>query len=119
MNLVQRARRWVVETGGLPLVWIALTIIAVVPVWTQRLLPQLDTPNHLALVRGWHSYNDPSYHIASYYTVRVRPVPYFLFYLVINLLLYAFQIEVANKLFLSAYLILFPLSVLTLTRALK
>ncbi|MCU1282806.1 MAG: hypothetical protein JWM53_6352 [bacterium] len=118
MNLVHRLRRWVVETGGLPLVWIALTIFALVPVWNQRLLPQLDTPNHLALVRGWHNYNDPSYHIADYFTLRIRPVPYFLFYLVINLLLYVCQIEVANKLFLSAYLILFPLSVLALARAL-
>ena len=67
MSLVQRCRRWVVETGGLPLVWIALTVVALVPVWNQRLLPQLDTPNHLALVRGWHNYHDPRFHIADYY----------------------------------------------------
>jgi hypothetical protein len=119
MNLVPRLRRWVVETGGLPLVWIALTIVALVPVWHQRLLPQLDTPNHLALVRGWHSFNDPSFKIQDHYTLRIRPVPYFLFYLTIHLLLYVCQIEVANKLFLSAYIILFPLSVLALSRALK
>ncbi|MGZ3438926.1 MAG: hypothetical protein ACXVDD_05405 [Polyangia bacterium] len=107
------------ETRGLPLVWIALTILALVPVWNQRLLPQLDSANHLALVRGWHNYHDPSYHIADYYNLRVRPVPYFLFYLTIHLLLFVCQIETANKLFLSAYLILFPISVLLLTRALK
>lgn len=119
MNLLSRSRRWVLATGGLPLVWVGLTIIALVPVWHQRLLPQLDTPNHLALVRGWHNYHDPSWHIADYYTLRVRPVPYFLFYLAIHLLLYVCQIEVANKIFLSAYLILFPLSILALARALK
>ena len=119
MNLVQRLRRYVVESGGLPLIWIALTVVALVPVWHQRLLPQLDSANHLALVRGWHNYHDPSYRIADYYTLRIRPVPYFLFYLAIHLLLYAVQIEVANKLFLSAYLILFPLSVLALARALN
>ena len=119
MNLVQRLRRWVVETGGLPLIWIALTLVALVPVWNQRLLPQLDTPNHLALVRGWHSYHDPAYKISNYYNLRVRPVPYFLFYLTIHLLLYVFKIEIANKIFLSAYIILFPLSVLALARALK
>jgi hypothetical protein len=104
---------------SLPVVWITLTVIALIPVWQQRLLPQLDTPNHLALVRGWHSYNDPSYHISDYYNLRVRPVPYFLFYLAIDLLMYVFSIEVANKIFLSAYLILFPLSILSLARALK
>jgi hypothetical protein len=119
MNIGLRTRRWLVDTGGLPLIWIALTIVALVPVWHQRLLPQLDTPNHLALVRGWHNFHDPSYNIADYYTLRVRPVPYFLFYLVIHLLLYVFPIEVANKIFLSAYLILFPLSILALARALR
>lgn len=119
MNLAARLRRWIVETGGLPLVWIALTIFALVPVWHQRLLPMLDTPNHLALVRGWHNYHDPSWHIADYYKLRVRPVPYFLFYLTIHLLLYVFPIEIANKLFLSAYLIMFPLCVLALARALR
>ncbi len=119
MQLAQRLRRWIVETGGLPLIWIALTIVALVPIWNQRLLPQLDTPNHLALVRGWHNFKDPSYHISDYYRLRVRPVPYFLFYLSIHLLLYVFQIEVANKIFLSAYVIFFPLSVLALARALR
>lgn len=115
----ERAQRWVVDSGGLPLIWIALTIVALIPVWGQRLLPMLDTPNHLGLVRGWHNFHDPAYHIADYYTLRIRPVPYFLFYLVIHLLLYVCSIEVANKLFLSAYLILFPLSILALARALK
>jgi len=118
-NLVERARRFIVETHGLPLIWAALTLALLVPVWSQRMLPMLDTPNHLALVRGWHNYHDPSWHIADYYTLRVRPVPYFLFYLAIHVLLYVFSIEVANKLFLSAYLILFPLCVLALARALK
>ena len=68
------------ERGAFIAIWIALTIIAIMPIWTQRLLPQLDTPNHLALVRGWHSYNDPSFHVADYYDLRIRVVPYFLFY---------------------------------------
>jgi hypothetical protein len=119
LDLDRRLRRWLVATGGLPLIWVALTVIALVPVWNQRMLPQLDTPNHLALVRGWHNFHDPSWHISDYYSLRVRPVPYFLFYLVIHLLLYVCQIEIANKLFLSAYIILFPLTVLALARALR
>ena len=51
-NLVERARRFIVETHGLPLIWAALTLALLVPVWSQRMLPMLDTPNHLALVRG-------------------------------------------------------------------
>ena len=105
--------------GGLPLVWLMLTIMLLVPVWHQRMLPMLDTANHLALVRGWHSFHDPAYRISEYYTLRIRPVPYFLFYLSIHLLMFLWSIEVANKIFLSMYLILFPLSILSVARALK
>jgi hypothetical protein len=118
MRSLRRARDLLLVEGGLPLVWLALTAVALIPVWHQRLLPQLDTPNHLALVRGWHDYHDPSWRIADYYALRIRPVPYFLYYLVLHLLLFVVDIETANKLFLSAYLILFPLSVLALARAL-
>jgi hypothetical protein len=82
-------------------------------------LPMLDTPNHLALVRAWHSFNDPTFQIADYYTLRIRPVPYILFYASLHLMMFVTSIEVANKLFLSLYLILFPLSILALARALK
>jgi hypothetical protein len=114
-----RVRAAFLAEGGLPLVWIALTAIALVPVWTQRLLPMLDTPSHLALARGWHSYHDAAYNIAKYYDLRIRPVPYIAFYAVIDALLYVCSIETANKLFLSAYLVLFPLSVLAIARALR
>src|SRR4249919_981703 len=119
MNVWERAKRALLAEGGLPLVWIGLTIAVLLPVWYARLLPMLDTPNHLALIRAWHNYNDPAYKIAEFYTLRIRPVPYFLFYLVIHLLMYVVNIEVANKLFLSAYLILFPLSILALARAVR
>jgi hypothetical protein len=112
-------RRLLLLEGGLPIVWLGLTVIALVPVWNQRLLPMLDTPNHLALVRGWHSFHDPSYHISDFYDLRVRLVPYFLFYSTIHVLMYVVPIEVANKLFLSAYLILFPLSILAVARAFR
>jgi len=112
-------RRLLLAEGGLPLVWLTLTALVLIPVWHQRLLPMLDTPNHLALARAWHSYHDASYHISDYYTLRIRPVPYLVFYTFIHFCMYVFSIEVANKIFLSIYLILFPLSVLALARALK
>src|SRR5512140_2068704 len=112
-------RRLFKEHGLFIGIWVALTCAVLIPVWSQRLLPMLDTPNHLALVRGWHNYYDPSYRIAEYYDLRIRIVPYFLFYWSIHMLMYLFSIEVANKLFLSAYLILFPLAILYLSRSLR
>jgi hypothetical protein len=116
---LDRVKRLVLAEGGLPLVWVALTVLVLIPVWRQRLLPMLDTPNHLALVRGWHSFHDPEWRIAEYFDLRVKPVPYMLFYGALHLLMFMVKLETANKLFLSAYLILFPLSVLAVARALK
>jgi hypothetical protein len=117
--ILERARRLLLAEGGLPIVWIVLTALILVPVWRQRMLPMLDTPNHLALVRGWHSFHDPSWHISDFFELRLRAVPYMLFYVFIDLAMYVVPIEIANKLFLSIYLILFPLSVLALARTLK
>jgi hypothetical protein len=112
-------RRFFQQHGIFIGLWVALTCAVLIPVWSQRLLPMLDTPNHLALVRGWHNYSDPNYHLAEYYDLRIRIVPYFLFYWGIHMLMYVFSIEVANKLFLSAYLVLFPISILYLARVLR
>jgi hypothetical protein len=118
-RLVENAKRLLLAEGGLPLVWIVLTVMVLIPVWHQRLLPMLDTPNHLALARAWHNFSDPSYHIADYYTKRIRPVPYVFFYAFIHWCLYVVSIETANKLFLSLYLIIYPLGVLSVARAFK
>lgn len=106
------------ETLAFVFVWIGLTVVALIPVWHQRMLPMLDTPDHLALVRAWHDYHDASWHISDYYTLRVRLVPYIFFYWAIHMLMYVVSIETANKVFLSLYLITYPISILALARAL-
>jgi len=103
---------------ALPLLWIALTVVALVPVWSQRLLPMLDTPNHLAMARAWHDFHDPASHVARFYTLHVRPAPYILFYASLHALMFVTSIEVANKLLLSAYLVAFPLSIRALVTSL-
>jgi hypothetical protein len=115
---IWRALRRQPERSVFVALWIALTVLALVPVWHQRMLPMLDTPDHLALARAWHNYHDPDWHIADYYTLRIRIVPYMLFYWTIHMLLYLFSIETANKIFLSVYLIVYPLSILRLARSL-
>ena len=99
--------------------WIALTIFSIIPIWTQRLLPFQDSPNHMALARAWHDYHHPEWHIADFYDLRIRVVPYFLYYVVMHLLMYVMPIETANKLFVTAYVIFFPLAVLAFARAIK
>lgn len=117
LSIARHLIRTVRKDPALLIVWIALTAVAVAPIWTQRLIPQVDAANHLALVRGWHSYSNPAYRIAEYYDLRLRPVPYIGFYWTLHMLMYAVSIETAYKLFLSIYVVTLPLAVLSLTRA--
>lgn len=119
MRLIQELRRRLLAEAGLPLVWIGLTVVALFVVWHQRLLPMAETPHDLAVARVWHSFHDPAYKVSDYYALRLRPLPPILFYAAVHLMMYVVSIEIANKLFLSAYLILFPLSVLALARAFR
>jgi len=118
MRHLRRLRELATAHQGLPLLWIALTVVALAPIWSQRLLPHVDMPNHLALVRGWHNYDNPAYRISEFFDLRIRPVPYIGFYATLHWMMYAVTIETAYKIFLSAYVVLFPLSVLSLSRAL-
>jgi hypothetical protein len=95
-----------------------LAVVALLPVWSARVLPMLDIPAHLALVRGWHDIGDGSYRIAESYALRIRPVPYLLYYACVHGLMHVVSIETANKLVLSAYLLALPVSAATLARAL-
>jgi hypothetical protein len=82
---------------------------ALVPLWRPRLLPLLDLPNHLSAIAIWHRYGDPSWGYSKFYTLNLLPVPYWGYFFPVHLLSYVFQIEIANKIYLSAYLLAFPL----------
>jgi hypothetical protein len=78
----------------------------------------LDVPVHLALVRAWHSIDDPHFGLSAYFALRLRPSPYLLYYTLVNVAMHAFQIETANKLVLSIYAIAFPIALAVCARSL-
>jgi hypothetical protein len=116
--LLRQVKRLAAYEGGLALIWLALTALAMIPLWSARILPMLESPTDLAIGRIWHSLQDPVYHLSEFYALRFRALPGQLFPLLIHLLLYVSPIQVANKLVLSIYVIAFPLSVGFLARAL-
>jgi len=105
--------------GWLVPLWIALTLLALMPIWSARLIPMLDTPNHLALIRAWHSFDDPRYRIAENFTLHIQLAPYLAYYWINHMLMYVVSIETANRLVLSLYVIGFPLCMLALVRSLR
>ena len=85
--------------------------IAMLPLWVPRLLPFLDLPNHLAAISIWNHYHVPEWGYQKYYLLSTPLVPYWGYYFPVHVLSYIFQIETANKVFLSFYAASIPFSV--------
>jgi hypothetical protein len=96
--------------------FVALWICALIPLWAPRFLPLLDLPDHLDAIAIWHRYHRPDWHYSDYYNLNIIPVPYWGYFFPVHMLSYLFPIEVANKLYLSLYALLLPLSLLMLAR---
>jgi hypothetical protein len=118
MKRLERLKQLALWDGGLPLLWSALVIVQLFPLFNNRVLPMLEAPRDLAIARVWHSAGSADWHISDYYTPQFRLWPGTLAYYLLHLFLYALPIEAAHKLLLAIYIIVFPLSVAVLARAL-
>ncbi|HEX4460757.1 MAG TPA: hypothetical protein VIA18_22415, partial [Polyangia bacterium] len=96
--------------------FVALWICALLPIWVPRFLPLLDLPDHLDAIAIWHRYHDTDWRYSQYYILNLFPFPYWGYFFPVHLLSYVFPIEIANKLYLSAYALALPLSLLILAR---
>jgi hypothetical protein len=94
-----------------------LAVATCVPIWIARYLPLLDEPNHLSAVAVWHYLKDPSWNFDQYYSLNLVPLPYWFHYYTVHLLTYVtHSVEVANKLFLTAYVLAVPSGALLFAR---
>ena len=115
-KLSQRLRAHVPALAG----WAVAALcvgFAIYPLFAVRYLPLLDQPNHLGAIAIWHHYGDPRFGFADAYALNIHPVPYLGYYGLVHLLAYLLPLETANKLFLAAVIVGFPLSLRALLRA--
>ncbi len=98
--------------GAFAILWIC----ALVPLWAPRFLPLLDMPDHLDAIAIWHRYHNDSWGYSKYYDLNLIPLPYWGYFLPVHLLSYVMPIEIANKVYLSAYALLLPVSTAVLAR---
>jgi hypothetical protein len=94
-----------------PLLWAVfavLWIVTLLPLWVPRFLPLLDLPNHIDAIAIWHRYHDPSWRYSDYYDLNLLPVPYWGYFFPVHLMAYVIPLEVANKIYLSAYALALP-----------
>lgn len=99
-------------------VFLALVAASVLPLWVARFLPMVDLPGHLALINVLHHLHDPSLRFGEFFAARPEFTPYLGFYWTVHLLSYVLPVEVAARLFLTAYAIGLPVATLGLVRAL-
>jgi hypothetical protein len=91
-----------------------LWVCAIVPLWAPRFLPLAELPLHLDAIAIWHRIHDSSWGYEKFYRLNVIAVPYWGYFFPVHLLSYVFPIEIANKIYLSAYAALLPISVAAL-----
>ncbi len=97
----------------------ALTLSNLIPLWAVRVPPMQDAWQHLALVDVIHHYDDPGSMYPDYFVLPQSPRPNLVYYYLTHLVGFVTpSLEVANKVVISLYLLAFPASFLALLRAL-
>jgi hypothetical protein len=104
------------ENLALSIAIACLWMITLAPIWEPRFLPLLDLPNHLDAIAIWHRFNDPSWGYQRFYRLNLLPLPYWGYFFPVHMLSYLMPIEVANKVYLSAYALALPLGAMLLAR---
>jgi hypothetical protein len=107
-----------VEGASWSVVFAALAIGCVFPLFYVRYLPIEDLPQHVAAVRILHDFHDPSLGFSRFFELDLLHTQYLAYYLAADLLAYVVDVELANKLLCAAALIATPYAARGLLQAL-
>jgi hypothetical protein len=99
--------------------WIFALLCAVSPLFASTEIPLVDLPQHLHLISVLHRLGDTSTLFPEYFARRPELTPYLGYYYAVSALNYALPLELANRLFLAAYVAGLPLSLAFLLNTLK
>jgi hypothetical protein len=104
--------------NGEKVIFCLLVLCYLVPLWAFRYIPTQDGPSHLANAEIMKKYNDAgAEYLRSHYVVNLKPIPNLLYHLILAGLLYLFKPLVAEKVLLSAYVIIFAYALRALGKA--
>ncbi|HYX91950.1 MAG TPA: hypothetical protein VE782_10340 [Myxococcaceae bacterium] len=98
--------------------WAVTIVAAVAPLWFTPILPLVDLPQHLHLISVLHRLKDPTTLYPRLFEARGELTPYLGYYHAVSLLNWLLPLEIANKVFLSAYVAGMPLGMAFLLRSL-
>jgi hypothetical protein len=100
------------------LAYVLACIAGVLPMWAAHHLPFVDLPQHLHLISVLTRLDDPSTKYPGLFEARTSGMTYFAYYAIVGALSRVVGLEVANKVFLSAYVAAMPVSMAFLLRSL-
>ncbi|HEY0882676.1 MAG TPA: hypothetical protein VGD87_14140, partial [Archangium sp.] len=99
--------------------WVFASLCGIAPLWATQALPLVDLPQHLHLISVLHRLNDASTLYPEIFARRPELTPYLGYYYAVSALNWLMPLELANRVFLSAYVAGLPLSLAFLLRSLK
>ena len=91
---------------------LGLLIVAyLLPIWLFTYFPTQDGVSHVYNSQILTEYNNPEYQFRDYYEINWYPFPNWLSHFSLAVLMFVFPPLIAEKIFLSLYVILFPLAI--------
>jgi hypothetical protein len=97
-----------------------LILLHLIPLWAFKYFPSQDGPAHLNIATVLREYSSPNWPVfREYYLLNLYPFPNWFIYATLASLFYFVPPLVAEKLLLSAYFILLPLSSVYALRAIQ
>lgn len=100
--------------------FIALLAASIAPIWWFRYFPSQDGPAHLENTVILREYGDPDRGLLrEFYAINTQPEPNWLGHLILGGLMTFVPILIAEKILLTGYLLLLPLSVRSALKVLR
>ncbi|RKU25992.1 hypothetical protein C6497_14505 [Candidatus Poribacteria bacterium] len=88
-----------------------LIFLYLLPIWLFSYFPTQDGISHVYNSHIITDYNNPDFEFSDYYDIHWFPFPNWLSHISLTLLMYIFSPLFAEKVFLSLYVVLFPVSI--------
>lgn len=93
------------------LLFAALIVFHLLPIWMLPLAPTQDGPAHLSMAHALRQYDEPEgLHLREYFVRNEEAIPNRFVFFLLSDVLRSLSLPVAEKVLLSAYVILLPLS---------
>ncbi len=101
------------------LVFLLMVLLYILPIWVFKYFPTQDGPSHIYNSFVLRHYNDPDYRFSEFYEIRKSPIPNWASHASLMLLMYLVPPLVAEKIFLTGYIVLMAISMLYLLNAVE